>query len=273
MNVRIITESLKKIKFVVYYVRCISMAIEVQTTQNVVINYETAGIGYRMLAYITDWVVIVIWILAWMGLFYSFRSYGILDIFNSLSGIYMFIYVLIFLPAFLYDLIFETLNNGQSIGKMLFKIRVVNTDGTTPSIGAYLLRWLFRFVDFWISQWLVGVVTIAVSKNSQRLGDIIAGTTVIDLKKTSKNKELSAFDLDFKEDYNVTYTDILDKLSDRDIQTVLSVLNDEKMWDNKFINNRLVERIKQVTGYQYEGNDRAFLKKIVDDYNFLALQS
>lgn len=113
---------------------------------------------------------------------------------------------------------------------------------------------------------------VAVTKKSQRLGDYLAGTAVIDLRLDAKNKQLNLADLDFHEDYKVAYGDILTLLSDKDIQTIRTIIDDEKMQYNEYFNQRLANRIKTITGYVYDGPDRLFLRKIVSDYNFLALQ-
>ena len=116
------------------------MIIEVQTTQNVTIDYETAGVGYRLLAYILDWVVILIWYLGWIGILSIFSEAGLWSAFDSNTAM-IFIIIIMASPVLFYDLLFETLNKGQSIGKMIVKIRVVNVDGTVPSGTSYLLRW------------------------------------------------------------------------------------------------------------------------------------
>ena len=155
------------------------MAIEVQTTQNVTIDYVPAGVGYRLLAYIIDWIVIAIWILGWMGIFYYT---GLFDsgASSDYEGLITLLIIIIVVPILFYDLILETLNKGQSVGKMMFKIRVVNVDGTPPSFGSFLIRWLFRLVDFSLFQGLVGIIMIVATSKSQRLGDYLAGTTVIE---------------------------------------------------------------------------------------------
>lgn len=247
------------------------MIIEVQTTQNVTIDYETAGLGQRILAYIVDIIVIAIWYLGWLWILTTFSATGLAGVFDGDEFI-IFLVVLILIPMIFYDFLFEVFNNGQSLGKMLLKIRVVNVDGTTPSTTSYLLRWLFRLVDFSISNGILAVIMVAVTKKSQRLGDYVAGTTVIDLKLNSRNRELSLKDLDFHEDYKVTYTDILDRLSDKDIQTIRSILDDQRMRNNDYFNRKLTERIKEITGYTYDGPDQVFLRKIVSDYNYLAVQ-
>ncbi|MDR2950989.1 MAG: RDD family protein [Prevotella sp.] len=247
------------------------MIIEVQTTQNVTIDYETAGIGYRLLAYFLDWVIIFIWYLGWVGIISIFSEVGLWSAFDG-NGIMIFLIIIIAFPILFYDLLFETLNNGQSIGKMIVKIRVVNVDGTAPSSSSFLLRWLFRLVDFTMTEGFLAIIMIAVTKKSQRLGDYLAGTTVIDLRLNSKNKELKLSDLDFHEDYKVSYKDVLDRLSDRDIQTITSIIDDQRMQYNEYFNQRLADRIKSITGYEYDGPDRIFLRKIVTDYNYLAVQ-
>lgn len=251
--------------FIFYF----SMIIEVQTTQNVTIDYETAGVGYRILAYIIDWIVIIIWYLGWAGMA-SLLGSGLFEAFAG-DGLMIFLIITITFPILFYDLLMETYNHGQSIGKMIVKIRVVNVDGTAPSGTSFLLRWLFRLVDFPLTYWLLAVIMIAVTKKSQRLGDYLAGTTVIDLRLDAKSK-LNLADLDFHEDYRVTYTDVLARLSDKDIQTVRAIIDDDRMQYNEYFNQRLADRIKSITGYTFDGPDRVFLRKIVSDYNYLALQ-
>ncbi|MFV0417614.1 MAG: RDD family protein [Dysgonomonas sp.] len=247
------------------------MIIEVQTTQNVTIDYDTAGIGKRLLAYILDWIFIILWVAGWMWVFSIITGMGLRYLYDG--DMFSIILIILFaFPVILYDFIFESLNNGQSLGKMILKIRVINVDGTTPSTGSYLIRWLFRLVDFLLTNNFLAVIMVAVTKKSQRLGDLLAGTTVIDLNLNAANKQLSITDLDFHTDYKVSYADVLDRLSDKDIQTIMSIVDDKRMRDSDYFNKRLADRIKTITGYTFEGPDRVFLRKVVSDYNFLAVQ-
>lgn len=247
------------------------MIIEVQTTQNVTIDYETAGLGKRILAYLLDWIFIILWFIGWMWIFSLLVNFGIDSLFAG-ESISILIFVIFFFPLLFYDLLFETLNDGQSPGKMVMKIRVVNVDGTAPSVGSYLIRWLFRLVDFTLTNRVLGVIMVAVTKKSQRLGDMLAGTTVIDLNLNARNKQLSITDLDFQENYKITFPDVLDRLSDKDIQTIMSIIDDVKLESGNYFNERLANKIKTITGYSYEGTDIQFLRKLVSDYNYLAVQ-
>ena len=247
------------------------MIIEVQTTQNVTIDYETAGVGQRILAYLLDLIAIIVWVIGWFWILGTVASFSINQAFNGVIFAILLV-IIILLPVVFYHLLFETLNNGQSPGKMVMKIRVVNVDGTAPTSSSFLIRWLFRLIDFSMTEGFLAVIMVAVTKKSQRLGDLLAGTTVIDLKLNSRNRELSITDLDFHEDYKVTYIDVLDRLSDKDIQTISSIIEDQRMRDSDYFNQRLAERIKSITGYTYNGPDRVFLRKVVSDYNYLAVQ-
>lgn len=252
------------------------MAIEVQTTQNVIIDYEPASIGNRMLAAIIDYGVYAIWILGWVGILFAMAD-NIRNLTDSLGTNTLIIIGILFAgPIFFYHLLFEYFNNGQSIGKRIVKIRVIKIDGTPPTLGACLLRWLFRAVDIdfssFIAPGIIGIVSIISTKKSQRLGDLVAGTTVIDLKVYSKNKNLGSIQLDFQDDYQVSYPDILSRLSDKDIQTITAIINDHEMKDSDLVIDQLTQRTKLITGYTYNGHNLSFLKKIVNDYNYLALQ-
>ncbi|MFL5747522.1 MAG: RDD family protein [Niastella sp.] len=56
--------------------------------------------------------------------------------------------VLYLLPFIFYHLVSEIMMNGQSVGKMVMQIKVMTMQGGEPSISQYLIRWLFRIIDF-----------------------------------------------------------------------------------------------------------------------------
>lgn len=64
---------------------------------------------------------------------------------------------------------------GQSIGKMVFGLRVLDTEGRPAGAGAIVLRNLLRVVDLLIAPALI----VFITPLHQRVGDIIAGTVVI----------------------------------------------------------------------------------------------
>lgn len=140
------------------------------TSQYVRIDQTPAGVGERIFARMLDHLIIIIYV---VGLLYAIDSLKL----NSIDDTYgLLIYFIMFMPAVFYSLFWELLNRGRSPGKMAFGMRVVMRDGTTPTIGAYFMRWLLLMIDSW--SW-VGVIVILLNRNNQRLGDLAAGTIVI----------------------------------------------------------------------------------------------
>jgi len=146
--------------------------VSIQTTQNIQLEYELAGIGERILAFVIDILVIL-----------SFRL--LISFFVGMAGIEesLLLGVIFIIIAYLYRFICEASFNGQTIGKMALSIKVVKLDGSAPSVAAYFLRWLLEIFDFFIVG--LGVVFIILTKNGQRLGDLLAGTTVVKMRKVS----------------------------------------------------------------------------------------
>ena len=91
-----------------------SMTVSVHTSQNVLLDYQPASVGERILAAIIDYAVIFAWFLI-IGL--VFGSTG-----RAGGNFYL---LLLFLPVVFYDLLSEWLLNGQSVGKIGMNIRVV----------------------------------------------------------------------------------------------------------------------------------------------------
>lgn len=146
-------------------------SIELQTTQNVRINYEIALVRDRIFAFILDMVVVGAVIFAlMMSLFPVVTKTGMEALFFGL--------IIAPITTF-YSLLMESLNNGQTLGKMALRIQVVRVDGKRVRFLDYLLRWVFRLLDIWFSAGTIAVVLISSSPRAQRLGDLVGNTTVV----------------------------------------------------------------------------------------------
>ena len=137
--------------------------ITVQTSQNIEIEYELAGVGDRIVAYLVDVLI------------YGAYYFSIALLSTQLKNMSAWWGYAIFLPILLYQLLCEVLLNGQSIGKKVKNIRVISLDGNQPHIGQYLIRWLFRIIDTMMSSGLVAVLTVSLTDKSQRLGELGGG--------------------------------------------------------------------------------------------------
>ncbi|QHW00519.1 RDD family protein [Spirosoma endbachense] len=231
------------------------MAVAIRTSQNVLLEYEPASLGERILAALIDYLVIFGWVVL------------MVTIPNRLgirTGNFYVVFAM--LPVVAYDLISEWFLNGRSIGKLALGIRVVMLDGSPPGLGAYLIRWLLRIVE---SALFVGgivpVITIAVNGKGQRLGDIAAGTTVVKLKPAVSLDDILIHPL--TENYIVQFPDVR-LLSDRDIGIVREAL---RRRDTDVL-IRTADKIKEVTGIQSSLSSQAFLETVVSDYQFITTQ-
>ncbi|HEY4194582.1 MAG TPA: RDD family protein, partial [Mucilaginibacter sp.] len=148
--------------------------IKITTSQNIDIDYEVAGLGERILARLIDLGILAL--LFFIGMFAGSVAGAYAD-----SRTFLIISLVAYGVIFVfYDLVFEIFMNGQSIGKRIMKIKVISLDGSQPRVSQYLLRWLFRIVDFALMEpGLVALVAAAISEKPQRVGDIVAGTMLI----------------------------------------------------------------------------------------------
>lgn len=232
------------------------------TGQFVRISQTPASIGERFIALLIDYILIVIYVMSTIT--FLLKAY--------LPGdFHMFIYIfIIILPALCYPFLCETFNHGQSFGKQLMNIRVVKTDGSTPSISSYLLRWLLFIVDGPLTGGL-GLLCILLTKNHQRLGDLAAGTMVIKEKNYRKiHVTLDEFDY-LTKDYHPVYPQSAD-LSLEQINVITRALNSK----NKDRGRRIAVLAKKVQELlsvtPRDGSGERFLQTVLRDYQYYALE-
>lgn len=92
--------------------------------------------------------------------------------------------VLAFATNIGYGIAFELLWRGQTLGKKLFRLRVVDLEGRRLEPGQIVLRNLLRFADLLPAFYLLGGIVCLLSSKRQRLGDIAARTVVIRHEET-----------------------------------------------------------------------------------------
>ena len=122
-------------------------SIRVHTAQNVTLEYEIASLGDRIVATIIDYAILIAWamlcaMLLVLPMISSGRTSG-----TGLGPLVILVAFLAYAPLIFYNLVCEVFFNGQSIGKKARNIKVMRLDGTAPSIGDYLLRWLLCIID------------------------------------------------------------------------------------------------------------------------------
>lgn len=232
--------------------------VRIDTAQNVKINYTLATISDRIFAYLMDVGVMLVWVLLVSVVAGFFEGEW------STEG-EIVLMVIILLPIGLYHLLMEVFFNGQSLGKRIMKIKVVRLDGSQPGLGDYLLRWLMRIVEFTLFFMLAGVVYL-ISGRGQRLGDILAGTTVVRSKRKYTLEDTILYSLDTT--YQPRYPQVRN-LSSRDIEIIKEGLRYSMKHRNYNTIYLLNEQVMKVMGIEsHEMPYAQFLDLVVRDFNY-----
>ena len=254
-------------------------AIQINTPFNLALDFEVAALHKRILAYLVDVIILIIY--AWgMKKFLD----EILQIEYNRYGIDI---LLVSIPMLLYAFVCELSMHGQSLGKKLLGIRVMSLEGGEPTVSQYLLRWATRFFEwplvfgfvfpnFWVifQLFFVGflgvfvVIIIAISKSNQRLGDLGAGTVVVDTRIKTYLHETVFLDVSHK-DYNVQFPEVM-KLTDRDINTIKSILDVAARKGDFQLAANAAEKIKNHLKIQSPMSPFDFLEKVMMDYNYIS---
>ncbi len=150
----------------------------IHTPEHVQIPFSTAGIGTRALAKIIDFLCIGVFMfpLSILGMLFSDIVYQD-DIPSIFIAIIIFVISAIPLAYFTCT---EYWMKGQTIGKRVMNLRVIRDNGQNPGFFSIFLRNLLQLADLFPGFYLLGMVTIFIHRQEKRLGDIVAGTLVID---------------------------------------------------------------------------------------------
>jgi len=156
-----------------------SLRVEPPTAFAAVLPYQ--GVAIRFVAQLVDVIIlgVVFWLLGFTGAGTITIDAATAQVtISPLFGLLMLIDVII---AFLYFTVLEGWN-GQTVGKMVVKIKVVRKeDHSSISYGEAAIRTILRIIDLipFIAPYLLAAVLIWSSEDKQRLGDRVAHTVVV----------------------------------------------------------------------------------------------
>ncbi|MDR1757321.1 MAG: RDD family protein [Culturomica sp.] len=236
------------------------MQLSVQTAHHARIDYELAGIGYRILAFMID-----VLIQGALGILISFIALPFFALMSrgGTGNTFLLIILFVFIP--LYHLLCE-LFMGRSVGKVALGLRIVRLDGKKISFWDTLLRWVFRIVDITICSGVVAMIAIIVSRNARRIGDIAAGTTVVREKSQTTLSDLTRYAA--PEAYAVVFPQA-NLLSDQDIAIVKEVVSEVRQRMEYKLLEPLARKIKSITGIVTDMDNLTFVTTILKDHHHL----
>ncbi len=236
-----------------------STQIEIRTSHNIVVYYELAKPSERLLALVLDLIAM------------SFLLGGVALVFGSIPGAEAIMQILILIITSFYHLLFEIFNGGQSPGKKLLKIKVVNLSGVSPTPGEALLRWIFRLLDVTLSLGCVAGLCIVSSPRNQRVGDLVSGCIVV---KTKEEGDISLSRVMSIQDrvHEVMYPQVA-KYEEKDMVLIKEVLSRHAKWKNRSTKKAIIALSDKVAAdlkVNLSGQNRKeLLENVVKDYVIL----
>jgi uncharacterized RDD family membrane protein YckC len=229
--------------------------VDISTTQNVGIQFELAGLGDRIVASLIDGFILGTY---FIGVVFLLSV-------NNIESLWVIISLM--MVPFFYHLICEVFLNGQSIGKKQMNIRVVRVDGNAATLGAYVLRWIFRLIEVNILMGAPAIIAIAMTEKGQRMGDMAAGTTVV---KLSRRMEASSHTIvqRLEKEHQPEYPQVV-QLSDQDIHLIEQVLAAYRTNATMAPVIKVTDKVKDHLQITSDMPPVKLLHTLLKDYNYL----
>ena len=235
--------------------------IQIVTPQNVLIEHELASVILRAIAFAVDQVAIILFVVF---------AYVFAEIFGMSGAMAdMFFYVFVLPIYFLYSLIFEWRNYGQTLGKMMIGLKVRRLDGNEIGFTEAATRWMMRIVDIFATAGSLAALLISSTERGQRLGDILAGTMVIRQVPGNSVSLDQLLNINTKENYQPVYPQV-QRLKEEDVVLIKQTLVRSSKYPNdahKTAVNTLVKKLESLLEISAENKaPNEFLRTLIKDY-------
>ncbi|MFA6243593.1 MAG: RDD family protein [Candidatus Hydrogenedentales bacterium] len=155
-----------------------SNVLDIRTPEGIVFSLQLAGPVTRFLAWGIDFAATMVLVLM---LTYAISFFAIFGAFLLFVGDWLaaFYAVAVFAINTGYNILLEWLWRGQTLGKRLLRLSVMDAQGLRLRFDQIVIRNLLRAADMLPALYLVGGIACLISRRSQRLGDFAANTVVV----------------------------------------------------------------------------------------------
>ncbi|MGJ3248123.1 MAG: RDD family protein [Elainellaceae cyanobacterium] len=224
----------------------------VQTPESVELEFTLAGLGNRSLAAVIDYALwsLTISILVTLLSRSDWLIERLFDWVGNTDAIELWFSALLILISFVvyvgYYGVFETIWRGQTPGKRLAKIRVIRDDGRPIGIFQATLRSLLRPIDEF-PPFYIGAFLIFFNRREKRIGDIVAGTIVIQEKRAIASANFAVLEDSHEFAAQLCQTTHLSHLSPADFAVLREFLQrrtDMKPNAREQISSELAQQVK-----------------------------
>lgn len=147
--------------------------MSIVTPEAVPLEFELAGVGSRMLALSLDLAVQLLALLALAVVAGLGAASGLPESASAVITV-----VALFLIVLGYPVLSETFWSGRTVGKAAVGLRVRTTEGAPIRFRHAAIRGALGLVDFWLTSGVAATLSVLLTRDSQRLGDLAAGTVV-----------------------------------------------------------------------------------------------
>jgi uncharacterized RDD family membrane protein YckC len=154
----------------------------IETPEGVRFSYELASPAVRVLAWSIDAAVIA-WASYALGKLTQAINLVSPDIAVALGGVSFFAFWMA------YAIVLEWRWRGQTLGKRVLRLRVIDAHGLRLQLSQIAIRNLLRVVDGLPLLYLVGGIAAFLNRKGQRLGDL-AANTVVAIERTGSQPDL-----------------------------------------------------------------------------------
>lgn len=230
--------------------------IQIDTTQNVLVQYQLATTAERFLALVIDVIALLI-----IQAIISF-------VFLSLP---MAQEVLTYMIIGTYSPVLETFNHGRTLGKMALNLKVVKVNGEQAQAFDYISRWSTKGIEVYLTLGSLAGLVSFFSPKGQRIGDVLANTVVIKQESVGRLNLSRISDLRKYDDYEAKYPQVV-QLNEEDVILIHETINRLRKNNNQGHRNALnllVESLKVKLDVSKVSNSEEFIKQLIKDYVIL----
>lgn len=257
--------------------------ITISTPFNIDLTFRAAPFHRRVSAWFIDFAILC----TFNYLLMRFVISPVDDYYGAGRETAIILYILLAAtPSFLYHLLMEQFLNGQSLGKRAMKMKVISLDAQEPTFGQYMLRWVLGLgnyvlfsmpfvmlyspfsVIFLLIFYLPDVLSIALTSRGLRLGDLAAGTVLIDTRHEAALGDTIYLEIE-EDNYVPVFPEVM-KLTDRDINGIRNLLDVRKRnRDSDAYMAQIAYRIREVLQIQTNLLPEELLRQLLKDYNHI----